>query len=576
MNIDILSKISGRVLVVGVLILFGAISALAQTATLRNNGKIAFTSDRDGNLEIYVMDQDGTNHRRLTNNNLLDSHPAWSPDGRKIAFLGQRPSGGYAIFKIEADGTNRTEITPVNYQGSSFPYSLGWKISWSPDSRQLAFRDASNSIFLVEADGTERRFLVGGVGPSWSPDGSKILFLSQPFFSGSLMTIKPDGTDVRTLPPLPDFYNWYYDATWSPSGNRIATTVFDGANEVVFVTNADGTSVQETISQCAASIGCSRLNNVDWSPDGQTLVYYVLSSGEIHAFDLAARMSRQLTNTAGSNSHPSWQPLPLTSSPFDFDGDGRADVAVFRPSDRVWYLNRSQAGLSATQFGLSTDKISPADYDGDGRTDISIYRDGTWFWLKSSDNSIRAAQFGNTTDIPVPADYTGDGPAELAVYRNGTWWTLDLENNQTSTIQFGLPTDKPFVADYDGDGRADQAVYRNGEWHLNRSAQGYTVINFGLASDQPVVGDYDGDGKADPAVYRDGTWYLLQSTNSYAAFQFGLTGDVPTPADFDGDGKTDASVFRNGTWYLRQSTSGISIQQFGLANDKPVPSAYLP
>lgn len=262
---------------------------------------------------------------------------------------------------------------------------------------------------------------------------------------------------------------------------------------------------------------------------------------------------------------------------FDFDGDGRSDISVFRPSDRVWYLNRSTNGFAAMQFGLSTDKITPADYDGDSKTDISVYRDGTWWRINSSNSTVGAIQFGLSSDLPVPADYSGDGRDELAVYRNGTWWSLDLTNNQVSVVQFGIETDKPVPADYDGDGRTDQAVYRgDGEWHLNRSSQGYAVGQFGLSSDVPVIGDYDGDGKTDLAVYRDGVWYLLQSTNGFAAFQFGLATDTPTPADYDGDGKTDAAIYRNGQWWILQSTAGLTVQQFGLAGDKPVQSAYFP
>ena len=261
---------------------------------------------------------------------------------------------------------------------------------------------------------------------------------------------------------------------------------------------------------------------------------------------------------------------------FDFDGDGKADISVFRSSDSVWYLNRSTQGFSTTQFGLSTDKIAPADYDGDGKTDISVYRDGVWYWLKSSDNSFNAVQFGLAGDIPVPADYTGDGRAELAVYRGGVWWTFDLANQQTGAIQFGISSDKPVAADYDGDGSADQAVYRNGEWHLNRSTQGYAVIHFGLATDNLVPADYDGDGRTDIAVYRDGIWYLQQSSQGFAAFQFGVSTDIPAPADYDGDGRTDAAVYRNGAWWIRQSTSGVAVRQFGLVNDLPVPAAFLP
>ena len=260
---------------------------------------------------------------------------------------------------------------------------------------------------------------------------------------------------------------------------------------------------------------------------------------------------------------------------FDFDGDGRADISVFRPTDRVWYLNQSTAGFAATQFGLSTDKITPADFDGDGKSDLAVYRDGSWYLLRSSTGFL-AVQFGLVGDIPQPADFDGDGRAELAVYRGGTWYTLSLTNSQVSAVQFGIPTDKPVAADYDGDGRADYAVYRDGIWYLLRSTQGFTSIQFGLPTDKLVPADYDGDGKTDQAVYRDGTWYVLGSQTGFTTFQFGLASDIPAPADYDGDGRTDAAVYRDGVWYLRQSTAATSTVQFGQANDLPVPSAFVP
>ncbi len=83
---------------------------------LRRNGRIAYTSDRDGNREIYAMNADGSSEVRVTNNLLFDDHPTWSPDGQKIAILSQRASGEFAIFAMNGDGPGRTEITPVNYQ----------------------------------------------------------------------------------------------------------------------------------------------------------------------------------------------------------------------------------------------------------------------------------------------------------------------------------------------------------------------------------------------------------------------------------------------------------------------------
>lgn len=287
---------------------------------------------------------------------------------------------------------------------------------------------------------------------------------------------------------------------------------------------------------------------------------------ELYASDLSQRgfpYQLEITGTASNR------------TPFDFDGDGRADISVFRPTDRIWYLNRSTQGFSAIQFGLSTDKITPADFDGDGKTDIAVYRDGFWYWLNTSDGNFNAVQFGLADDIPVPADFSGDGRAELAVYRGGYWFTLDLTNNQFNAAQFGISTDKPLAADYDGDGSADFSVFRDGIWYLLQSTLGFTAVQFGLPTDKPVPSDYNGDGKTDIAVYRGGTWYLLGSQNGISTFRFGEPTDIPASADYDGDGQADAAVFRDGVWYLRQSTNGFAAVQFGLTDDKPVPAAYL-
>ena len=272
---------------------------------------------------------------------------------------------------------------------------------------------------------------------------------------------------------------------------------------------------------------------------------------------------------------------------FDFDGDDKTDIGIFRPGSAQWWINRSSTGSTvALQFGASTDRLVPADFTGDGKTDVAIWRPSTgeWFVLRSENFSYYAFPFGTNGDIPAPADYDDDGRADAAVFRpsTGTWFILRTSCG-LQTQQFGAPGDVPVVGDYDVDGIADVGIFRPsvGEWWIRRSRSSVLAVRFGSPGDLPVPGDYSGDGRTDPAVWRPstGTWYMLRAENmTFYAVPFGANGDIPAPGDYDGDFKIDQAVFRpsNSTWYLNRSTAGIVIQQFGTASDRPIPNAFVP
>ena len=289
----------------------------------------------------------------------------------------------------------------------------------------------------------------------------------------------------------------------------------------------------------------------------------------------------------------------------DFDGDGKTDVAVYRPSSGAWYNLRSDDNYMSYDthtVGVSTDVPAPGDYDmqpwfgppypRDAKTDAAVFRPSTgqWHILQSNTgDSLLTLSWGLSTDVPVSADYDGDGRADAAVFRpsTGGWHILrSSEFYTTSTsVSWGLSSDVPLQGDYDGDGRADPAVFRpsTGGWYVLKSSTNYTTsfgVFWGLSTDLPVPGDYDGDGRIDPTVFRasNGFWYSLRSSTNYSSYlgvSWGLSSDTPVPGDFDGDGKIDPTVFRSSTgfWYSLRSGENYSSYlavQWGLSTDVPI------
>ncbi len=254
----------------------------------------------------------------------------------------------------------------------------------------------------------------------------------------------------------------------------------------------------------------------------------------------------------------------------DFNGDGRSDPGIFRPSvtpNALWYSVPSGGG-SPFQifFGQSGDIPVVGDYDGDGKADAVIWRPSTGLWYgprTGAGSIVIQLVLGQMGDIPVPCDYNGDGAIDPAYYRPSTGqWFGTTANGSTIVLNTNLGLvagDIPVPADYNGDGKCDPGIMRPGVgpggtnlWYSVPSGGGSPFqIYFGAAGDIPVPGDYDGDGKADAVIFRPSTglWYGPRTGAAQIVTQIflGQNGDIPIQGDYDGDGAVDPAIYRPST-----------------------------
>jgi sugar lactone lactonase YvrE len=424
----------------------------------------------------------------------------------------------------------------------------------------------------------------------------------------SLVLSNPNGGQVELLDPttaaLTIIDNESQPSISTPPNLSVSEPRISGTTTALFTVQLSNATTQTATVNYSTSNGTATAG-VDYVSTSGTLTFAPLETTKTIAVDILADQLYTEPNEyfflTFNNSVNSWinnsfvvatiinyNPQTARHASFDFDDDGKTDIAVFRPSAGEWWINRSSNATGyALQFGAGSDRIVPADYTGDGKTDVAFFRpsSGEWFVLRSEDNSFYSFPFGASGDIPVPSDYDGDGKVDAAVFRpsNSTWY-VSKSTGGTMIQTFGQAGDVPVTGDYDGDNKADLAVYRvaQGEWWINRSSNGTGyALQFGSSTDKPVQGDYTGDGKDDVAFWRPSTgeWFVLRSQDlSFYSFPYGASEDTPAPGDYDGDGKYDAAVFRpsNATWYVNKSTGGNLIQTFGQSGDVPVPNAFVP
>ena len=285
-------------LIVSIILLCASISLVSAKAPI--TAKIVFTSARDDNREIYIMNPDGSGQVRLTHNRADDAMPTWSPTGEQILFASDRDRFPLSrdLYLMETDGRNVRRVFSKSKDRSG--------AAWSPDGKQIAYRRRERDvsyIYIGTIDGKKEERVAVGAAPAWSPDGTEIAFLSG--YGSGLVQINI--LNVRTKKQKVIFprnvdSSWISgDLDWSPTADKIAFSWNreplrkDIDLEALYTVNSDGINPEQITSDAAP-----RETSPVWSPQGDTLLYDKTDGDnrlQIFKITLGSDVSEQLTNT---------------------------------------------------------------------------------------------------------------------------------------------------------------------------------------------------------------------------------------------------------------------------------------
>ena len=507
------------------------------------SGVMAFYSDRDGNPEIYTVHSDGSGLRRLTDDPGFDDSPAMSPDGRRILFLTARhdpnpkfPDLKYEIYLMDIDGDNARRLTETE-AAEGHP-------AWSADGTKISFDadydgDGFQEIYVMEVEGMEVTRLTFNAAndqfADWSPDGRQIAFSSDRNGNWDIFRMDVDGSNQQALTTSPD---WELFPAWSPTGTQIALMgmVPNSRNTDIFLMNADGSNLRQLTDTPRFD------ENPSWSPDGSQIALQTERDGQFEIYLMSPDGSdqRPLAAHVSDDLWPSWEPAAVLlersnqelglretfqAGLGDLDGDGDLDAFFANPMRnpaQVW-LNDGQGnfentGQEFTQYGHG---VALADFDGDGDLDAvmvchqavspsKVYlNDGSGIFSDSGMDFEDSRVSG--TDVNV-IDVNGDGYLDVHVMyydSNGVPDAVFLNNGGATFSDSGLQLEEDFLAwgDLDGDGDVDYFGKRWGEGYtvMLNDGSGHFRVGWEMDDNLATVGDvaladFDSDGDLDALV----------------------------------------------------------------------------
>lgn len=476
-----------------------------------NQELITYTSSKYGSYDIFIMNADGSDLRRLTDDSGTEGYAALSPDGSKIAFYAYDDLSIWSIYVMDIDGTNRQRLT-------NRPGRLDAAPTWSPDGTQILFGSTFNEesdIWVMNADGSNLKKIEGvsGESPSWSPDGSQIVYVSTGEGDGEIYIMDVDGSNQRQVTDN-GVEDWW--PAWSPDGTQITFMSGNSGHFEIYVMNADGSDPRQLTDNGSENYRPS------WSPDGSFIIFCSGQDGDFEIYTMNADGSnqQQLTHNRVRDIQPAWWP------------------ALEQVTNTKTELPPVSLEKSVQSFDPKrTFKVGLGDLDGDGDLDAVfanmgfnnsqvLLNDGNGYF---ADTRQELTQQGHGVAL---GDLDNDG--DLDVFISCAGYT---ENN----VKYNLPN----------------KIYLNrGDGTFQDSGQ--DLGDTGLSGTSVDLFDIDGDGDLDAHA----TYYIARDIiylNNGRA-QFSDSGkDIPEGsnwADLDNDDDVDIFIRDMGFGYKTMLNDG--------------------